>query len=219
MKPHILITGVSRGIGRACAEHFAAAGWDVSGVARNATALASMQAQWQRDYPDSHFCPIAADLATPAGRAAVPPLPYDVILLNAATYTPGKLLDTTTDHFAELLELNVLANHHLARLLLPPLIDRGTGHLVVIGSLGTDTWPGNMTAYLATKYALRGLFLGWQKDLAQSGILATLVAPGATLTSSWEGETPPENILPATAVAQLVWDVVARRTAGRIVIA
>ncbi len=218
MNPHILITGVSRGIGRACAEHFAQEGWDVSGVARNGTAFAVMQAQWQRDYPSSKLQLIAADLSTTAGQSAIPTLPYDVILLNAATYTPGNLLDAVPDLFSDLLDLNVLANHHLVRRLLPTLIDRGTGHLVVIGSLGTDTWPGNMTAYLATKYALRGLFLGWQKDLAQSGILATLVAPGATLTSSWDGETPPENILTAATVAARVWDVVAQRSEGRIVI-
>lgn len=215
--PHILITGATKGIGRACARHFAAAGWAVTAVARTATDLATMRQEWSARFPAAALKTVAADLATPAGVRQVPITDYCVVLLNAAAFAPGQLLDTQ-DTFAELLALNVLGNHRLARRLLPALRTGGTGHLVVIGSTGTDHWKSHMTAYVATKYALRGLYLGWEKELADSPLLTTLVAPGATLTASWANETPPPDILAPEQVARVVWEAVAHKKSGRIVV-
>ena len=214
----VLITGATKGIGRACAECFATAGWSVTAVARTASDLEQMNQVWQKRFPRVPLDPIVANLATVEGISLVPEKNYDVVLLNAAGFAPGRLLEEE-DVFAQLLELNVLGNHRLARRLLPALRDRSRGHLVVIGSTGTDNWKGHMTAYVATKYALRGLFLGWQKDLQDSGVLATLVAPGATLTASWENETPPPDILDPVQVAQIVLEVVQTGTTGRVVVA
>lgn len=217
MRQHILITGATKGIGRACAEHFAAAGWSVTAIARSTADLEAMQQAWEESYAPARLEVIAADLATQEGVALVPVRDYDVVLLNAAGFSPGRLLGEE-DTFARLLDLNVLGNHRLARRLMPALVSRGVGHLVVIGSTGTDNWKGHMTAYVATKYALRGLFLGWQQDLQDSGVLATLVAPGATLTASWDNEAPPPDILAPEQVAAVVLEVVERRGTGRVVV-
>ena len=214
----ILITGATKGIGRACAEYFAAAGWSVTAVARTASDLEQMDQVWRKRFPKVSLDPIVANLATVEGVSIVPVKNYDVVLLNAAGFAPGRLLEEE-DTFARLLDLNVLGNHRLARRLLPALRARSRGHLVVIGSTGTDNWKGHMTAYVATKYALRGLFLGWQQDLQGSGVLTTLVAPGATLTASWENETPPPDILDPVQVAQVVLEVVEAGTTGRVVVA
>lgn len=210
---HILITGATKGIGRACAETFAGQGWAVTAVARTEADLADMRKAWK----GKRLEVVAADLSTTAGVNMVPAIAYDVVLLNAAAFLPGRLLGEH-DHFEELLGPNVLGNHRLVRRLLPALIERGSGHLVVIGSTGTDNWKGHMTAYVATKYALRGLFLGWQKDLEGSGVLATLVAPGATLTASWANEAPPPDILDPAEVAGAVWRAVNNGFEGRVVV-
>jgi short-subunit dehydrogenase len=102
--------------------------------------------------------------------------------------------------------------------MLPALRKKGQGHLVVIGSLGTDYWPAHLTAYVATKYALRGLFHGWETELKESGVRTTLVAPGATLTSSWDNESPPAEILLPEQVAEFVWDVIRDRREGRLLL-
>ena len=106
----------------------------------------------------------------------------------------------------------------LARALVPGMVTNGRGHLCVIGSTGTDDWPEGMTAYLAGKYALRGLFLGWQQELRGTGVRATLIAPGATLTRSWEGQEPPPAILDPHAVATRVYRAVVEGEEGRIVL-
>ncbi|MEM6771886.1 MAG: SDR family oxidoreductase [Bacteroidota bacterium] len=217
MSRHILITGATKGIGRACAEWFAEQGWSVTAIARTGADLVAMRSQWQQRWPATELVTVAADLSSPSGVATVPALAYDVVLLNAAAFKPGRLLDDG-DTFAELLDLNVMGNHRLARRLLPALRTRGTGHLIVIGSTGTDHWKGHMTAYVATKFALRGLYYGWEQDLKGSGVLTTLVAPGATLTASWDNEIPPPDILAPAQVAEVVWQVIERGFTGRIIV-
>ena len=208
--PTVLITGATRGIGLACAARFARGGYRVTGVARTT----GSDGEW---LTASGVALIEADLSAPEGIAKVPHRAYDVVILNAATYTPGGMLDAE-DAFEDLLPLNVLANHRLARRLLPKMIERKKGHLIVIGSTGTDSWPQHMTAYVATKYALRGLFRAWEIELTGMGVLSTLISPGATLTSSWDGEEPPADILLPATVAQAVWRAVEGGDTGRLTI-
>ncbi|MTB53728.1 SDR family oxidoreductase [Lewinella sp. W8] len=212
--PHLLVTGATQGIGRACAERFAREGWTVTAIARNEDRLREMASAWEKDFPRSRLIVHPADLSTVEGTDSVPRMEYDVILLNAATFAPGKLLDDV-GVYEQLFRLNVLANERLARSLLPRMVERGAGYLVVIGSTGTDHWKDHMTAYVATKYALRGLFLGWEKDLAGSGVRTCLIAPGATLTASWANETPPPGILLPEEVAETVWRAVREGWTGR----
>lgn len=217
MNHHVLITGATKGIGRACAMRFAQAGWSVTAVARTSQDLQQMQRVWAKDYPECVLNIHAADLSEMAGVSSVPKGDYDVVLLNAAAFTPGQLLDKA-DVYSSMHRLNVLANHRLAWRLLPDLVARKSGHLVVIGSTGTDHWKKHMTAYVATKYALRGLYLGWETELAGSGVLTTLVAPGATLTASWENETPPADILQPEEVAEVVFTAVENKRTGRLLV-
>ena len=203
----VLITGASRGIGRACAERFARDAHRVIAVARTERQLVALAEK----YPTLEYR--VADLRTDTVSGS-----FDVVVLNAGYYAPGRLLDGEKDVFSESWELNVMANHRLARVLLPPMIARGNGHLVVIGSTATDRTAPHMTAYAATKKALRGLWEGWVEELEGTGVKTTLIAPGATLTSSWANETPPPHILSAGEVAEEVYRAVAEGLTGRRVI-
>lgn len=213
MKKRVLITGATKGIGRACAEYFARRGWAITAVARTAADLDAMK----DSFTDEQLNTVVADLGNEAGVEAVPVLPYDVVVLNAATFAPGPLIGEE-DIYGSIWNVNVRANHQMVRRLLPTMMERGTGHLVVIGSRGTDFQPAHLTAYVATKYALRGLFYGWEKELEGTGIKATLVAPGATLTASWANEEAPADILAPETVAKVVWECVRDNIEGRVTV-
>ena len=213
MKKHVLITGATKGIGRACAELFAAQGWQITAVARTAADLEAMK----ESFPAGQLKTVATDLGVKADVEAIPILAYDVVLLNAAAFAPGPLLGEE-DIYGQLWNVNVGANHQLARRLLPTMMECAAGHLVVIGSRGTDFQPAHLTAYVATKYALRGLFYGWEKELGGTGVKATLIAPGATLTASWADEKPPDDILAPEAVAKVVWACISDEVEGRVTV-
>ncbi|TXF87107.1 SDR family oxidoreductase [Neolewinella aurantiaca] len=213
MSKHVLITGATKGIGRACAERFAREGWTVTAVARTQADLLAMK----KAFSGQQVTTITADLGTDAGIASIPVHPYDAIVLNAAIFAPGHLLGEE-DIYGRLWRVNVWANHQLARRLLPAVRQQPSGHLVVIGSRGTDFQPPHLTAYVATKYALRGLYLGWESELLNSNVKTTLVAPGATLTSSWNNEEPPADILAPETVAEAVWTSVRSGITGRVVV-
>ena len=200
----VMVTGASRGIGRACAEVFASAGHPVTAVARSAQGLSELEAE----FPS--VVPLVADLSW-----EVPGGDYDVVILNAARFLPGGLLDAERDVFGESWELNVMANHRLTRALLPRMIERGAGHLVVIGSSATEKTEAGMTAYATTKKCLRALYEAWEEELRGTGVRCTLIAPGATLTSSWDGEEPPPRYLLPEQVAGLVYRSVVEGLTGR----
>lgn len=204
----VLVTGASRGIGRACSVRFAAAGHEVTALARTEAQLKELQ----KSTPG--ILPLIADLTAPFDLAST----YDVVVLNAGYYAPGGLLDPDRDIFADSWPLNVMANHRLARLLVPRMLERGGGHLIAIGSTSTDDTSPQMTAYAATKKALRALYEGWQQELVETQVRTTLIAPGATLTSSWDGEVPPAVILQPEEVADLVYRAVSEKLTGRLVI-
>lgn len=209
MDKSVLITGATRGIGRATARSFAAAGYNIIAVARTASDLAAMQEEWLQNYPQSSLQTCAADLATTAGREqltqrlsllAVP----HVVVCNAGAYRYLGLLDEP-DALPELMDLNFWAPYYLARHLLPRMIDRGSGHWITIGSVATRDDTAGIGSYAVSKYAVEGLHRSLAHEARETGLHFTLLVPGATYTSSWEDEDQvPERILAAEEVAEAV---------------
>jgi short-subunit dehydrogenase len=173
----VLVTGASRGLGSALAGAFATAGARLALVARDGDALSDVAARC-----DGHV--YVADL-TDAGQLRVLVArveadggPVDVLVNNAGVETAGALHMQSADDVEQLLRLNVLAPTELARQVLPGMLARGSGSLVLISSLaGVGTFPG-MAAYGASKAALTRLAAGVRADVRGSGIGVTDVQLG-----------------------------------------
>jgi NADP-dependent 3-hydroxy acid dehydrogenase YdfG len=165
----VLVTGASRGLGSALAGAFATAGARLALVARDGDALSDVAARC-----DGHV--YVADL-TDAGQLRVLVArveadggPVDVLVNNAGVETAGALHMQSADDVEQLLRLNVLAPTELARQVLPGMLARGSGSLVLISLLaGVGTFPG-MAAYGASKAALTRLAAGVRADVRGSGI-------------------------------------------------
>ncbi len=172
----LIITGASRGIGRACAEHFLAAGWRVLAISRSACPIPGVHA-------------LQADLSEPSSDAAIAawfdaelgPEPGQLCMIhNAARLSPDSAAELDAAQLRAVLELNVVAPARLNTLLLPRMRPRSS--VLYVGStLGVKAVPG-VASYVTSKHALIGLMRATCQDLAGTGVHTACVCPGLTRT-------------------------------------
>ncbi len=194
-----LVTGASRGIGAACARALAAAGARVVLVARSTAELSALAAE----LPHAAVV-LSADLAQPAaaktvafGAREVLGADPDIVVHAAGTFPMGPLEAAGDDELDEALALNSAAPLRLTREMLPGMRARGSGHIVMIGSISDrHVFPGN-AVYAASKHALRATCEVLRAESRGSGVRATLVSPAATDTAIWDPYDPDaSNFLP-----------------------
>jgi short-subunit dehydrogenase len=182
-----LITGASSGFGELFAAKFAADGFDVVLVARSAEPMETL-AERLRSEHDVNATVIAHDLAEPGaaaslmGRVAGRGLRVDVLVNNAGFSTYGEFVRDEPETQRAMLMVNVVAMTELARVCLPPMIERGWGRLLLLGSVGSFG-PAPMTAaYAATKAYVLSLGLALHEELKGTNVTVTTLCPGMTAT-------------------------------------
>ncbi|MGL5019712.1 MAG: SDR family oxidoreductase [Luteolibacter sp.] len=176
---HVVITGASRGLGRAMAIGFAADGWTVSGCGTDAAALQLLASELG---PDHHLQ--ACDVTDPAAvenfatavtsRFGAP----DLLVNNAATINPNKLLwEVTAEEFGRVIDINLKNVHLIIRAFLPSMIQQGRGVMVNFSSgWGRSTSP-EVAPYCATKWGIEGLTAALAQELP-AGLAAVALNPG-----------------------------------------
>lgn len=190
MSRAVLVTGASRGIGRAVAERFAAQGDRVAlhYVSREAAAREALGA-----LRGSGHVLVRGDLATPEGAAAVVAAAVDglggvdVLVNNAAVNRPHPAATTPfeewRDAWREIVDVNLLGAAHVSHCAARNMIDRAvSGRIVNIGSRGAYRGEPDHPAYGASKAALHALGQSLAVHLAPYGIAVASVAPGFVAT-------------------------------------
>jgi NAD(P)-dependent dehydrogenase (short-subunit alcohol dehydrogenase family) len=191
---HVVITGASTGIGRASAARIVAQGGKVTLIARRAALLATAcaelgpAARWAAaDVADKAQLIAALDAAV-AQHGAI-----DGLFLNAAsggTFAP--VCDYADDAFEEVLNVNLRAAWWAVRHVLPAMLARGSGAILMTGSLASERgMPGN-AAYVVSKHALKGLAMAVAAEVAGSGVRCNLVVPGF-IDTPMLADIPPEG--------------------------
>jgi len=201
-----VVTGASRGIGRAVANALHAAGCHVVRLART---LAEQAGERLTDL-SCDVCD-AASVARAAGKVLAQHGPPDLLVNAAGSFLLKPLAETNAEEFAGQLATNLSGPFAVLRAFTGPMIARGSGLIVTIGSIADHaTFPGN-AAYSASKYGLRGLHGVLAAELAGTGVRATLLSPGPVDTSLWDqvdlsrpGFTQRAGMLRAADVAEAV---------------
>jgi NADP-dependent 3-hydroxy acid dehydrogenase YdfG len=173
-----LVTGASAGIGEATARALAAEGARVVLAARRVDRLAKLA----RELPGSSAIELDVRDAAACERA-LSGLDLDGAILNAGLGRGlGSLADGDVGEWNEMLDTNVKGVLHVLHAVLPKLVARGRGDLVLLGSVaGRQVYPGG-NVYCATKFAVRALYEALRLDLAGKAIRVTTVDPGMVLT-------------------------------------
>ncbi|MGF1637454.1 MAG: SDR family oxidoreductase [Cyclobacteriaceae bacterium] len=211
MNPFIVVTGGTKGIGKAIIYAFAAKGFDVFANSRNEHELLALKEEVDNAYASTtlHYC--AADVSKLAevkrliseikklGR------PVDVLVNNAGLFVPGAVSTEPEGNLEMMIETNVYSAYHLTRGLLPDMTAKKSGHIFNICSTASIIPYINGGSYCISKFALLGMSKVLREEMKTLGIRVTAVLPGATLTASWAGvDLPEERFIRAEDVAAAV---------------
>lgn len=218
----ILVTGASHGIGAATARAFAALPRTALAlVSRNTSRLESVAAEcrFAGAAADVFPCDVTDDEAVRSMVAAVIErfgVPTAVVN-NAGLFEPGGILESGPASFRAQIEVNLVSAYLVTHAVLPGMLERGSGHLLYMGSVASIRGYAGGVGYCAAKHGLLGLARAVRDETLDRGIRVTTLLPGATLTPSWEGtEEPEERFMPASDIASAVRD--AYLMSGRTVV-
>jgi 3-hydroxy acid dehydrogenase/malonic semialdehyde reductase len=186
------VTGASRGIGLAIAQRLAAEGARVALLARDeerlvhaASALGTAALPVACDVRDL----AAVESAVETMKAAFGDTP-DAVVCAAGIFSLAPVSATSPASFGDAIAANLLGPFLVARAVLPRMLERGAGHLVLIGSAADrHPYPEN-GAYAASKFGARGLWEVLRAELRGTGVRSTIVSPGPTDTAIWDAYDP-----------------------------
>jgi short-subunit dehydrogenase len=206
-----VVTGASKGIGRAVAEMLAANGAAVFLCARNEVQLYQTVEYLQRRYPGSNIMAKAADISVKENAVAFGNWvnqyagKVDILVNNAGQFLPGSIHNEAEDVLEQLLAVNVQSAYHLTRVLLPPMMAARAGYIFNICSIAAMQAYSNGGSYSISKFALLGFSKNLREELKPYNIKVSALSPGAVLTDSWGNyDNSSHRIMEANDVAQLI---------------
>jgi short-subunit dehydrogenase len=213
--PVAIVTGASSGIGAATARLLAARGTSVVLVARRADRLEAVLADCINTAPGSRAWP--ADLSDPEHAAEVARSidaelgPVDVIINNAGAPMRRAVQQLSMQEVRRTMAVNYLSPVAISLALLPGMLERRSGVIVNVSSLGGRLGIASEAAYCGSKFALAGWSESMAADLHGTGVSIRLVLPGAIDTEIWDqpGNDPPlytGPLVPAEEVAAGIVD-------------
>lgn len=176
----VLLTGGSRGLGPFIARALVSRDARVTLAARSADDLEKVRASLDPD----RAATVAGDVTEPADRARMVEAaeeafgPVDILVNNAGIESVLPFTDYREDEVRSIVQVNLDAPIQLCRLVIPGMVDRGSGHVVNIASLaGKSAVPYN-TVYAATKHGLVGFTYSLREELLGTGVSVSVVCPG-----------------------------------------
>jgi short-subunit dehydrogenase len=213
---NIIITGASKGIGKAIAEIFAAEGNTLLLCARNELLLNETVSELRAEYPGSVIRAMPADLSDKAKtkqfaawclESGVP----DILVNNAGEFIAGSICDEADGNLEKMIAVNLYSAYHLTRALLPAMIAAGNisgmaRHIFNICSIASLHAYPNGGGYSISKYALLGFSKNLREELKPHHIKVTSVSPGAVMTNSWgDFDNSGKRIMESSDIAKMIY--------------
>ena len=207
---NIVITGASKGMGKAMAEKFSAAGNTLFICSRNEDELTNTAKEISEKYNNSIEY-LAVDLSKKdqvlqfSDWILEKNIP-DVLINNAGQFVPGSIYNEPDGNLEQMIEVNLYGTYHLTRALLPAMMKKKSGHIFNISSIAGLKAYSNGGSYSISKYSIRGFSKNLREEMKAFNIKVTTVYPGAVFTDSWAGTgINPERIMEADDIASMIY--------------
>jgi short-subunit dehydrogenase len=208
-----VITGASRGIGKATARIFALNGYDLYLCSRNEENLFQAIEEIKKDFPNISVDGKAFDLGNKQQAqlfgewANANADTVDVLVNNAGNFIQGNVSDEPDGALEEMISVNLYSAYHLTRILLPKMKAAKAGHIFTLCSIASLAAYPNGGSYSISKFALLGFTKNLRRELQPYGIKVTAIIPGAAYTDSWKGSGVSEQrLMEANDIAKVIYD-------------
>ncbi len=185
MKPTVLITGATSGIGEACARRFALGGYRLIITGRRSELLEKL-----KNSLDTEVLTLCFDVRDRnATRKAIDSIPEEWriidVLINNAGLAQGlePEYEGDPDDWDRMIDTNIKGLLTMTRLIVPGMVQRNHGHVINVGSVAGDAAYANGNVYCATKAAVKTISDGLRIDVAQSAVRVTTLKPGLVETN------------------------------------
>jgi NAD(P)-dependent dehydrogenase (short-subunit alcohol dehydrogenase family) len=209
---NIVISGASKGIGRAIAFRFAKAGYRIAISARGEEALLSIREELLSAYPGLDVLAMVADMSKKEDVQSFASVieeqfgHIDILVNNAGVFLPGSIHEEEEGNLEKMIDTNLYSAYHLSRALLPAMKLRRSGDIFNICSIASIMAYANGGSYAISKFALLGFSKCLREEMKPHGVRVCAVLPGATLTDSWAGvEIPEERFMPPEDIAEMIF--------------
>lgn len=208
---NVVVTGASKGIGKAIAEEFAAQGHHLFICARNEVQLYRTMEEFQTRFPAAIIKAKPFDLSRKEDAQGFGAwcLGYgvpDILVNNAGLFEPGSVHNEPEGVLESQLAVNLFSAYHVTRSVLPWMMERKSGHIVNICSVAALGAYENGGAYSISKFALHGFTKNLREEMKSYGIRVTAVHPGAVLSDSWKNfDNSNKRIMEAKDIAQMIY--------------
>ncbi|RXK80740.1 SDR family NAD(P)-dependent oxidoreductase [Filimonas effusa] len=211
---NIVITGGSKGLGKAIAEKF---GEDKQGhgiflCARNEETLKAFAMDLQARFPRTNVQHFAADLSVQEEVTAFAEwikqqeVTVDILVNNAGQFIPGSVHNEPEGVLEQLMAANLFSAYDLTRALLPAMMEARRGHIFNMCSIASLQAYANGGAYSISKFALAGFSQNLREEMKPYNIKVTTVYPGAAYTDSWAGSgVDPKRLMEAGDIASMIY--------------
>lgn len=211
MKKLIVVTGGTKGIGRAVLEKFGHQGFDLATCSRKQNELDQLTSDLKKKYS----CEVYAKVADMSVKEDVNGFTQylsglnrkiDVLVNNAGYFIPGNVIDEKDGALESMMNANLFSAYYVTRGLAGAMKQDKSGHIFNMCSIASIKAYPNGGSYAITKFALLGFSKVLREELKDYGVRVTAILPGATLTASWEGvDLPEERFMRSEDVADSIY--------------
>ncbi|MBC7450839.1 MAG: SDR family NAD(P)-dependent oxidoreductase [Cytophagales bacterium] len=214
MKKLVVITGGTKGIGKALVLKFASRDFDVVTCARNKDDLEKLKSEVRELFPDVKINICQADLSTKEGRESLVfyvrsmKRTVDVLINNTGVFIQGQIFNEPEGVLESQIQTNLYSAYDITRGVIQGMIDVKSGYIFNICSIASIVPYASGGSYSISKFAMLGMTKVLREEMKPFNIKVTAVIPGATLTASWEGvDLPPERFIKPEDVADSIMGI------------
>ncbi|MDH3649453.1 MAG: SDR family oxidoreductase [Saprospiraceae bacterium] len=208
-KLYAVVTGGTKGIGRAIVQSMVQEGFHVAVCARTESDLLDLvrecshwegsvltyRADLSKTNEVKGFAKFVLDKCTT----------IDILVNNAGVFVSGSILEEPSDNLETMLQTNLVSAYTLTRALAPTMIQQANGHIFNMCSIASQIAYPNGGSYSISKFALLGFSKVLREELKDKGIRVTAILPGATWSDSWKGvDLPQSRLMQSQDIANLV---------------